>query len=112
MRDQLIQREQCPLLRGRQWPKRKQLSKEGKPGKNFWRMMTTRLGRYILVVVIKQHSFSEASVKTSHPNLVNLLAAYVYFTYKCMNLSLKQLHSCIELEESHISTICKKMSTY
>jgi serine/threonine protein kinase len=74
------------------------------------------------LVALKHHKRKEADkekclLKTSHTNIVNLLDAFLdgdifHFVYELMEVSLRELSSCVPLGETDISFICKEVRPF
>lgn len=85
-------------------------------GNSFLAVDANCSGRLVAVKEYKSR-IPEANLrllKTSHPNIVNLLDAFLvedvfYFVYELMEVSLRELASSVKLEENHISFVCKEV---
>jgi hypothetical protein len=101
---------------GSPWAHYRKIAELGRSESSFLCASTSWQPHLMVIRVLSGCEGAQRLIRTSHPNIVTLMEAFaqdnmLYMVYERMDVSLERLHSCIHLEEAHMATICREVST-
>jgi hypothetical protein len=102
---------------GSPWEHYRKIAELGRSESSFLCASTSSQPHLMVIRVLPGCEGAQRLIRTSHSNIVTLMEAFaqnnmLYMVYERMDVSLERLHSCIHLEEPHMATICREVSTF